>query len=267
MILKEKKNIPLFEKYGLFTEAPKRRPRVINVRTSRARDYSDDIADDDSMNADNPEEDGEDGSDTDSLEPETEPAENAEAPVEDADTAADNDVSEEESPDDIQDTQDEDTENIEVGDSSEEEDYTDSIEDDESTSSDDGGDGENTTSDTGEGDAPVEDSEDTFDKNDMRKFKLYKRFIELHSSVEYFVTKLESIISDDESYAVTVGYVLRTLKKVEAVLRDYMVLKYQSDSNIQNIFFFEKVKATVLMTLELLRTNKICGNTETGTKH
>lgn len=261
MILKEKKNIPLFEKYGLFTEAPKRRrPRVINVRTSRARDYSDDIVDDDST--DNPEDEEPENADTAPQEPE--PTENTEEPENDTSSGADSGAPEDSSAD-AQDTQEDSGggEEIEVGDSSEE-DYTDSIEDDTST---DGESSEDTATDGSTDDTSAEESDNTFDKNDMRKFKLYKRFIELHNSVEYFISKLESIISDDDTYAVTVSYVLQTLKKIEAVLRDYMVLKYQSDSNIQNIFFFEKVKATILMVLELLKTNKIDGNAETGTKH
>lgn len=103
-----------------------------------------------------------------------------------------------------------------------------------------------------------------FDKNDMRKFQLFKRFIDLHDVSVHFVSVLEAIISDDADYGMIISNVTKKLKRVEGILKDYMILKFQSDSYLQNSFFFEKAKTTILLSLEMLKQGKKRNDT---TKH
>lgn len=102
---------------------------------------------------------------------------------------------------------------------------------------------------------------EAFDKNDMRKFQLFKRFIDLHDVSLHFVSVLDAIISDDAEYGSVIATITKKLKRVEEILKDYMILKFQSDSYLQNSFFFEKAKTTILLALEILKQGKKPVNT------
>ncbi len=95
-----------------------------------------------------------------------------------------------------------------------------------------------------------------FDKSDMRKYQLFKRFIDLHDVTLRFVRTLEAVIVDNADYGVIVVNTTKKLKDVEGILKDYMILKFQSDSYLQNSFFFEKSKTAVMLALELLKVGK-----------
>lgn len=97
---------------------------------------------------------------------------------------------------------------------------------------------------------------EAFDKNDMRKYQLFKRFIDLHDVSVRFTSTLDAIISDDADYGAIISNVTKKLKRVEGILKDYMILKFQSDSYLQNSFFFEKAKTTILLALEMLKRGK-----------
>lgn len=97
---------------------------------------------------------------------------------------------------------------------------------------------------------------EAFDKNDMRKYQLFKRYIDLHDVTIHFVSTLEAIISDDTDYGVVISNVTKKLKKIEGILKDYMIIKFQADSYLQNSFFFEKSKTAILIALETLKRGK-----------
>lgn len=92
-------------------------------------------------------------------------------------------------------------------------------------------------------------------KDDVKKYVLYKKFMELHENVDYYITKLEPIIVDNTKFAFAIKSVLNTFKSLKSLLKDYMILKYSSDSYLQNVFFYEKIKANINLNIELLQNN------------
>ena len=100
-------------------------------------------------------------------------------------------------------------------------------------------------------------SNESITKDDVRKYELFKRFMNLYKSIQYFIDKLENGVSDSERFEAVSRRVLLKFKSLEDLTKDYMLLKFQSDSFLQNSFFYEKIKASSLLLLELLNLNKI----------
>lgn len=94
-------------------------------------------------------------------------------------------------------------------------------------------------------------------KDDMRKYELFKRFMNLLNTIQYFIDKLETGVSDNVKFEFAANKALSKFKSLEDLMKDYMLLKFQNDSFLQNSFFYEKIKASSLLLLELMNLNKI----------
>ena len=98
--------------------------------------------------------------------------------------------------------------------------------------------------------------EETITKDDVRKYELFKRFINLLKSIEYFIEKLENGVSDNENFEIVIKQAHKKFKSLESLTKDYMLLKFQTDSFLQNSFFYEKIKASTLLIFNFLELNK-----------
>lgn len=92
-------------------------------------------------------------------------------------------------------------------------------------------------------------------KDDVKKFMLYKKFMDLYEMIDYFIVKTEPIIVDDKAFSCALNATLANFRKLEKLVKDYMILKFKTDSYLQNVFFYEKTKANVTLNLELLENN------------
>lgn len=101
-------------------------------------------------------------------------------------------------------------------------------------------------------------------KDDVRKHEMYKRFLDLYNAIVYFIERLESGVSDSERFELASTKALSKFKRIENLTRDYMLLKFQTDSFLQNSFFYEKIKAICLLNFKSLELNK---NKKEESKH
>lgn len=101
-------------------------------------------------------------------------------------------------------------------------------------------------------------------KDDVRKHEMYKRFLDLYNAIVYFIERLESGVSDSERFEAASSKALSKFKRIEDLTRDYMLLKFQTDSFLQNSFFYEKIKAICLLNFKSLELNK---NKKDESKH
>lgn len=326
MIVREAREIPLFESLGVFTEAPKqkRKPRVISVRPLRTElgndiypdeefdvddmsDLGDDFSDYDTLDDDLGEDIPDDitDEDIDNLDLTDEDLNGEEAPSDDdtgdltedelnqlgdigdeSDSEADNtegqdnqDDSGAESNNEIDATSDDGVESEpDIDDDSQDntntEDSTgeiDATQDGDDTGEDLGGDveidtvspdGTDPTTDPADPTAQAPTEEQHITKDDMRKYELFKRFMNLYNTIQYFSERLGNGLSDNEKFSYATTKALHKFNQLEELVKDYMMLKFQSDSYLQNSFFYEKIKATSLLLLELLKNNKIDNNTK-----
>lgn len=109
------------------------------------------------------------------------------------------------------------------------------------------------TGGTGQSTSPDDPNQVT--KDDMKKFELYKRFITIHDTITKFIESLETIVPDDHAASTSMKVAMRKLYALQELTKDYMILKFKVDSYLQNAFFFEKIKATMLLILEMIDNN------------
>ena len=124
----------------------------------------------------------------------------------------------------------------------------------------DSGDGSGNNGDSGQNNnqPPSDQGQDgnkAVTKDDFRKFVLYKKFMELYNSLVYYVSKLEYLVIDDYAFSCSSREVLKNFDKLTELLKDYMIIKFKSDSYLQNVFFFEKMKANINLNIEILKNN------------
>ncbi len=240
-------------------ETPKRRMRVIKARSAsdgRRTNYNDLVEKDDT-----PEEEPDTTTDDTPEEPPTEDGgddattgdENtSDEPVsDDTDYSDDSETSDDGSNED--DTTNGGEDNGEVV--SDDTDYSDDTSNDEN-----GGDSENPDDENQEQNADQTKSND--DKmNSIRekthKHILYKKYMELYSTVNGYIESLDTRLSDDftlnKKYKILGG----KLKNIKNLLSDYMLVQFENATYIQSLLFYQRIIASIDMVLNLLlETNK-----------
>lgn len=275
MILHIQKEIPLYQKLGVFTEAPKkpaRRIRTVNAAAPRSlSDYTSDVESEEELNMDDMEVDGLEDGDTDDLttgaddeELETDdPAATMKEPdapetggddlttgADDADgtTAADTGTSQ---TDDAGGTPDEPA--TDDGGDGGDEPATGGGGDDLTSGADDDGGGGTDDAETGD---DGETGGKEFKRDDMRKFILFKKFTDLHTSLENYISKLNTADINNNILARVYREVRGKLQEIESMLYDYMVLKFSADSYASAFYFYEQTKALILILFSLLEEAK-----------
>ena len=277
------KEIPLYEQFGVFMEAPKRRkkrkPRVMNGAPSGAlSDYTNTVEPEEDLNMDDMEMDDITDEELDDL--------TADADADDPgdDTLETDDPDAEEPADDGEDyTADADGEDGGDGETPDE-----PVTDDGGTQTDGQGDGGGTgdNPDTGDGDAeldtgegdddltadadadggeggdetPTDDAssgddpngQKAFKKEDMKKYLLFKKLKRLYQMIRRWSSKLDIIDSDNKILTSVHKEVKKKMKELESLVYDYLLLKFANDSYVSASYFYEQVKVSVLLLLQML---------------
>lgn len=234
MILRIKKVIPLYERVGMFTEAPGEG----SVSTSTATPSSSNDSDETDYTAGAEDTSSSDTSTSDSNESDTKVDEPEETDY--TDGAEDNNDDSSGSEDGGDDSGSED--------SGDDTDYTDGA--------DDGGDssGDDTSSDSSDssGDSG---SNDSVTKDDMRKYSLFSSCMDLYRTIQYFTERLETFTADNKYFNAASKKAKKIFLEAGDMLKDYLILKFQSDTYSQNSYFYENVKALCMLALHLMENN------------
>lgn len=211
-------------------------------------DYEDTPDEDETSEEDVPDEPIED--DTDYSEDDTENDSTGEEPVGDTDTADDTETPEEPITDDS-DYTDEDT----GEDTGEEGDTTDGPITDDTDYTDDGS-GDDSAEDSGEDtEAPQGDDDGKPTGSALeqsQKYILYKKFLKLDENLTMYIKTLNDIITDDAVIMMKYQTVGKNLEKAKNLLSEYMLIKYQSSTYIQNMLFFKRIIAIVDISFNMI---------------
>lgn len=121
-------------------------------------------------------------------------------------------------------------------------DYTDTNTDDTSQNTDDGG----TTGGEEKGPGLEYDS--------VRQYNLFKEFMKLRNAIDTYITKLEGYISDEPGSNLIIKKATTKFRDLYSLITDYMLMKFELCTYVQNMLFFEKQVASVTLIFKLLRT-------------
>ena len=112
----------------------------------------------------------------------------------------------------------------------------------------DGGDGtEDNQDDGGNGEGEKDDLQER-----IHKKNLYKKFMNLHSSIKNYVQKLNAITGTDDETNHQYVLICDKLKRLENFLYDYMVIKFKDAPYVQSVLFYQRSVAVINLTLDLL---------------
>lgn len=94
---------------------------------------------------------------------------------------------------------------------------------------------------------------------------LFRRYIMLFNTVKKFIAKLDNTVKDSYDANVVISSVTKHLRMIEELLKDYMMLQFQSATYVKSLLFYEKALASVNLSLNLL--DNINTNEDSNTKH
>ena len=118
----------------------------------------------------------------------------------------------------------------------------------------------NDSTDAGNTEGNQEDSGNNEEKgpgleyDSVRQYNLFKEFMKLRSSIDTYITKLESCISDDAESNLIIKNATSKFRDIYNLVTDYMMMKFELCTYVQNLLFFERQVATVNLVFKLLRT-------------
>ena len=255
----EDENLTPFEKFFLF-EAPLEKPKRKNVKVikvrggSRGKDYTqmDEDESSDNSSEDTNNDTSDDNSDnTKDSEDNTDDSDNDEESEDNEDYTSDNDSdntddsdNDEESEDNEDYTSDNDSDNSDGGDNSDEE------EDNEDYTSDGGDDDTGDNSDNDSSDSSEDEKNNKIEK--LRKFNLFKDFIKLRGTLETYIEKLDSIVSDNNEINSLYKNVTNRFRTLNELIYDYMVIKFERNTYFKSFLFYQRVIATMQFNIDLL---------------
>ena len=88
----------------------------------------------------------------------------------------------------------------------------------------------------------------------VRKYNLYKEFARLRASLDTYIDKLESCISDDVTSNQIIKEATKRFHEIYDLITDYMIMKYELCNYVQNLLFYQKMVASIQMIFKLLKT-------------
>lgn len=112
-----------------------------------------------------------------------------------------------------------------------------------------GDDGMNDTADNGQND----DDASPVDYNSTRKYMLSKEFINLYNSVDNYVEKLSGVIIDNPDADKIIKKCTKSLNEIKELLFDYLTIKYNLESHVKNLLFYQKMIVSIKLIFDLLR--------------
>ena len=87
----------------------------------------------------------------------------------------------------------------------------------------------------------------------VRKYNLYKEFMKLRTAVDGYITKLEACISDDPRSNQVIKTATERFRELYDLITDYMMMKFELCTYIQNLLFYQRQVATVQLLFALLK--------------
>ena len=92
------------------------------------------------------------------------------------------------------------------------------------------------------------------DFDSMRKYNLYKEYARLRNTIETYIEKLESCMSDDYESNQIIKTATEKFREIHELVTDYMLLKFEACNYVQNLLFYQQQVATIDLVFKLLKT-------------
>ena len=89
-----------------------------------------------------------------------------------------------------------------------------------------------------------------------RKYNLFKEYMSLYNACDNYIGKLENILKDDNDENKIIRISVNNLREIKDILYDYMTIRFQLNTYVQSLLFYQKMVVAVQLVFNLLRSIK-----------
>ena len=91
-----------------------------------------------------------------------------------------------------------------------------------------------------------------------RKYNLFREYMSLYNAIDNYISKLDTNIKDDLAVNQLVKTAVSKLREVKDLTYDYMMIKFETNTYIQSLLFYQNLVVSVQLIFKLLtKTKKI----------
>ena len=87
-----------------------------------------------------------------------------------------------------------------------------------------------------------------------RKYNLYKEYMSLYNAADNYISKLENILRDDDEENIIIRNSVTNLREIREILFDYMTIRFQLNTYVQSLLFYQKMVVAIQLVFRLLRS-------------
>lgn len=95
-----------------------------------------------------------------------------------------------------------------------------------------------------------------------RKYNLYKEYMSLYNACDNYIGKLENILKDDTDENKIIRISVNNLREIKDILYDYMTIRFQLNTYVQSLLFYQKMVVAVQLVFNLLKSIKTLKTTK-----
>ena len=87
-----------------------------------------------------------------------------------------------------------------------------------------------------------------------RKYLLFKEYMSLYNAIDNYIFKLEDNIKDDLAANQIIKTSVNKLREIKELIYDYILIKFDNNTYIQSLLFYQNLVVSVQMVFRLLST-------------
>ena len=87
-----------------------------------------------------------------------------------------------------------------------------------------------------------------------RKYLLFKEYMSLYNAIDNYIFKLEDNIKDDLAANQIIKTSVNKLREIKELIYDYILIKFDNNTYIQSLLFYQNLVVSVQMVFKLLST-------------
>jgi hypothetical protein len=87
-----------------------------------------------------------------------------------------------------------------------------------------------------------------------RKYNLYKEFMSLFNACDNYISKLENMLRNDYEENQILRISVNNLREIKDILNDYMSIRFQLNTYVQSLLFYQKMVVAVQLVFKLLKS-------------
>ena len=87
-----------------------------------------------------------------------------------------------------------------------------------------------------------------------RKYNLYREFMSLYNACDNYISKLENILRNDYDENQIILISVNNLREIKDIVSDYMTIRFQINTYVQSLLFYQKMIVAVQLVFKLLKS-------------